>query len=122
MIAIIFEVFPKHGKMDEYLDMATKMRPMVEGIEGFISVERFISITNPDKLLSISFFENEAAVDSWRNLAAHRRVQSKGRSEIFDDYQIKVLHVMRNYGMTDRSQAPKDSTLLHDNDNDNDKK
>ena len=111
MIAIIFEVFPKSSKKDEYLTLAAEMRSLVDKIEGFISVERFQSITNPNKLLSISFFENEAAVDEWRNLSAHRKMQSKGRKELFEDYDIKVVQVLRNYSMLDRKEAPPDSLL-----------
>ena len=113
MIAIIFEVTPKSDKKADYLELAAEMRPIIEEVEGFISVERFQSLTNPEKLLSISLFEDEAAVDRWRKLAAHRKVQSKGRKEIFDDYRIKVLKVLRDYGMTDREEAPKDSFKVH---------
>ena len=109
MIAVIFEVTPKNGKKDQYLDMAATMRPMVQQIEGFISVERFQSLTNPGKLLSISFFEDDAALDRWRNVTAHRSVQSKARSEIFEDYRLRISHVIRGYGMYERNQAPEDS-------------
>lgn len=113
MIAIIFEVFPAEGKKDEYLDIAAAMRPMVEKVEGFISVERFQSLTNPDKLLSISFFEDEAAVDRWRQLTAHRGAQKRGRDGVFSDYRLKVCHVLRDYGMFDRADAPEDSKASH---------
>ena len=113
MIAIIFEVMPAEGQKDAYLDIAAAMRPMVEQVEGFISVERFQSLTNPDKLLSISFFENEDAVHRWRKLAAHRNAQSKGRNGVFSDYRLRVCHVMRDYGMFDRDQAPEDSVKAH---------
>ena len=113
MIAIIFEVTPKSDKKTDYLELAAEMRPMIDEVEGFISVERFQSLTNPEKLLSISFFEDEVAVDRWRKLAAHRRVQSKGRKEIFVDYRIKVLQVLRDYGMADRDEAPEDSLRVH---------
>ena len=113
MIAIIFEVMPAEGQKDAYLDIAATMRPMVEQVEGFISVERFQSLTNPDKLLSISFFEDEDAVLRWRKLAAHRNAQSKGRSGVFSDYRLRVCHVMRDYGMFDRDQAPEDSVKVH---------
>ncbi len=113
MIAIIFELMPAEGQKDAYLDIAATMRPMVEQVEGFISVERFQSLTNPDKLLSISFFEDEDAVLRWRKLAAHRNAQSKGRSGIFSDYRLRVCHVMRDYGMFDRDQAPEDSVRAH---------
>ncbi|NNU85531.1 antibiotic biosynthesis monooxygenase, partial [Geobacillus sp. BMUD] len=82
-------------------------------VEGFISVERFQSLTNPDKLLSISFFEDEDAVHRWRKLAAHRNAQSKGRTGVFSDYRLRVCHVMRDYGMFDRDQAPEDSVKAH---------
>ena len=114
MIAVIFEVFPAEGRKDEYLDIAAAMRPMVEEVEGFLSVERFQSLTNPEKLLSISFFEDEAALDRWRNLAAHRSAQAKGRAGIFSDYRLRIAHVMRDYGMTDRAEAPEDSKTAFD--------
>ena len=113
MIAIIFEVMPAEGQKDAYLDIAATMRPLVEQVEGFISVERFQSLTNPGKLLSISFFEDEDAVHRWRKLAAHRNAQSKGRNGIFSDYRLRVCHVMRDYGMFDREQAPEDSVKAH---------
>lgn len=113
MIAIIFEVMPAEGRKDDYLTVAAKMRPLVESIEGFISVERFQSLTNPDKLLSISFFEDEDAVDRWRQLTAHRGAQKAGRDGIFADYRLRVAHVMRDYGMFDRDQAPQDSKSEH---------
>lgn len=109
MIAIIFEVFPKSSKKDQYLRLAAEMRSLVDQIEGFISVERFQSITNPNKLPSISLSENEAAVDEWRNLSTHRKMQSKGRKELFEDYDIKVVQVLRNYSMLVRKEAPPDS-------------
>lgn len=114
MIAVIFEVEPAEGKREAYLDIAAKMRPMVEQVEGFISVERFQSLTNPGKLLSLSFFEDEAAIDRWRKLAAHRKAQSDGRSGVFSDYRLKICHVIRDYGMFDREQAPADSRAAHD--------
>lgn len=113
MIAIIFEVIPAEGKKDAYLDIAAEMRPMVHEVEGFISVERFQSLTNPEKLLSISFFEDEDAVMRWRQLAAHRGAQAKGRKGVFSDYRLKVCHVMRDYGMFDRDEAPEDSRAVH---------
>ncbi|SNR38198.1 antibiotic biosynthesis monooxygenase family protein [Puniceibacterium sediminis] len=113
MIAIIFEVTPAEGRKEEYLDIAAAMRPMVEGVEGFISVERFQSLTNPEKLLSISFFEDEAAVERWRCLNGHRGAQKRGRDGVFSDYRLKVCHVIRDYGMFDRDEAPSDSLAEH---------
>ncbi|SDE60766.1 Heme-degrading monooxygenase HmoA [Salipiger thiooxidans] len=113
MIAIIFEVVPAEGRRDDYLDIAAAMRPMVEEVEGFLSVERFESLTNPGKLLSISFFEDEAAVERWRRLTDHRAAQRAGREGIFADYRLKVCHVLRDYGMTERAGAPQDSLDTH---------
>ncbi len=113
MIAIIFEVEPAPGMTESYLDMAAKMRPLVEQIDGFISVERFQSLTNPGKLLSISFFRDEAALDDWRRLAAHRTAQKAGRDRMFADYRLRVAGVIRDYGKFDRDQAPADSVAQH---------
>lgn len=113
MIAVIFEVMPHPDRKAEYLDIAAAMRPMVDEVEGFISVERFQSLTNPDKLLSLSFFEDEEAVARWRHLAAHRGAQAKGRGGIFTDYHLRIAHVIRDYGMFDREEAPEDSKAVH---------
>ena len=113
MIAIIFEVFPAEGQQDAYLDIAAEMRPLIDQIDGFISVERFQSLTTPGKLLSLSFFRDEAAVQEWRALTAHRGAQAKGRAGVFSDYRLKVAHIIRDYGMFDRDQAPGDSKAVH---------
>lgn len=113
MIAIIFEVVPAEGRKDQYLTLAASMRELVEQVDGFISVERFQSLTNPEKLLSISFFRDEEAVNQWRQLEKHRSAQSKGRGGIFSDYRLKVAHVIRDYGMFDRDDAPADSVAVH---------
>ncbi len=113
MIAVIFEVIPRDGKFDEYLDVAAQMRPLVEETEGFISVERFQSLTNPKKLLSLSFFEDEDAVERWRTLSAHRNAQSQGRGGIFEDYHLRIASVVRDYGMFERDEAPGDSKAVH---------
>lgn len=113
MIAIIFEVRPTEGRVDEYLDIAAGLKPMLETIDGFISVERFQSLTDPGKMLSLSFFEHEEAIEQWRQLSAHRSAQSNGRDGVFADYRLRVAGVIRDYGMHDREQAPKDSTAMH---------
>lgn len=113
MIAVIFEVEPADGRKADYLDIAATMRPMLDGIDGFISVERFQSLTTPGKILSLSFFEDETAIERWRTLSAHRSAQSRGRSGIFDDYRLRIASVIRDYGMYDRAQAPADSRKAH---------
>ena len=109
MIAVIFEVWPAEGRKDDYLDIAADLRPVLDQVPGFISVERFQSITEPGKMLSLSFFEDEDAVRHWRNLMAHRRAQARGRGGVFTDYRLRIASVVRDYGMFDRDQAPEDS-------------
>lgn len=114
MIAVIFEVVPAEGRKQDYLDIAADMRPLIDEVDGFLSVERFQSLTEPGKLLSLSFFRDEAAVHEWRNLVAHRAAQAKGRRGIFSDYRICVTNVLRDYGMNDRAEAPADSRAAHE--------
>lgn len=113
MIAVIFEVMPDPDRKDDYLDMAAQMRPLVDEIDGFISVERFQSLTNPDKLLSLSFFRDEEAIEDWRRLTKHRAAQSAGRAGMFTDYHLRIAHVIRDYGLFDRDEAPADSKAEH---------
>ena len=113
MIAVIFEVRPAEGQMQHYLDIAAALRADLSRVEGFISVERFQSLTDPGKLLSLSFFRDEEAVRQWRNLAAHRTAQAKGRSGIFADYRLRIASVIRDYGLNDRDEAPADSRRAH---------
>jgi heme-degrading monooxygenase HmoA len=111
MIAVIFEVWP--DRLDDYLDIAAELRPHLKQIDGFISVERFESLTEKGKILSLSFFRDEAAVQAWRNLAEHRAAQAKGRAGIFKDYRLRIAGVIRDYGMNERAQAPSDSKAVH---------
>jgi heme-degrading monooxygenase HmoA len=111
VIAVIFEVWPE--RRDDYLDVAAALRPHLDQIDGFISVERFESLTEQGKMLSISFFRDEAAVAAWRNVAEHRAAQAKGRGGIFKDYRLRIASVIRDYGMRDRAQAPRDSKAAH---------
>ena len=113
MIAVIFEVWPKPDRRQEYLDLAAALRPTLEKIDGFISVERFESLTAPGKILSLSVFRDDNAVEAWRNVEAHRRAQAKGRSEVFADYRLRIAHVIRDYGMNERAEAPRDSVAAH---------
>ena len=113
MIAVIFEVIPHGDRKDAYLEMAAKMKAEVQNIDGFISVERFQSLMNPEKLLSLSYWRDEAALDEWRALQAHRKAQSMGRDIMFSDYRLRVAGVMRDYGKNERDEAPADSRALH---------
>ena len=113
MIAIIFEVWPKADEKQNYLDTAAVLRKELEQIEGFISVERFESISEPGKMLSLSFFKDEDAVDQWRNLSVHRAAQSAGRNKFFSDYRLRVSSVLRDYGMDNRDEVPADSAQVN---------
>lgn len=113
MIAVIFEVSPNEGRRGDYLGIAAALRPLLDGIDGFISIERFESLAVPGKLLSLSFWRDEAAVAAWRNLEAHRGAQARGRNEILRDYRLRIADVVRDYGMNDRAQAPRDSRRVH---------
>lgn len=113
MIAVIFEVMPKSSGKDQYLQIASELRQILNDIDGFISIERFQSLTEKNKILSLSFWENEEAVKKWRNLEAHRLAQMKGRKELFQDYRIRVSTVIRDYSFIERDQVPEDSKLAH---------
>jgi heme-degrading monooxygenase HmoA len=113
MIAVIFEVWPASGRADDYLSTAAELRPLLEAIDGFVSVERFESLAEPGKYLSLSFFRDEAAAHAWRNTAEHRAAQAKGRSGVFHDYRLRVAEVVRDYGLDRRPEAPGDSRAVH---------
>jgi len=113
MIAVIFEVTPAAGQMDAYLDTAAALKPLLAGIDGFISIERFESLTQPGKILSLSIWRDEAAVRQWRSLEPHRTAQAAGRAGIFADYRLRVAAVIRDYGMNERAGAPADSRTVH---------
>jgi heme-degrading monooxygenase HmoA len=114
MIAVIFEVWPADGRKTDYLDYAARLRGDLERLDGFISIERFQSLADPDKLLSLSFWRDEAAVAAWRRHERHRAAQAAGRGGILRDYRLRVAAVVRDYGMTrTREQAPQDSRIAH---------
>ncbi len=112
MIAVIFEVEPREGKLQPYLDIAADLKPRLEAIDGFISVERFESLTTPGKYLSLSFWRDEAAVAAWRRQAHHRQAQHRGRNEMFAGYRLRVAQVIRDYGMHERDEAPADAVVV----------
>jgi heme-degrading monooxygenase HmoA len=114
MIAVIFEAKPGLAERDEYLAIAAELRPLLDGIDGFISIERFESLSEPGKLLSLSFWRNEEAVARWRVMGQHRAAQAKGRARIFEDYRLRIAGVVRDYGKGERAQAPEDSKGTHE--------
>ncbi|PZQ47737.1 MAG: antibiotic biosynthesis monooxygenase [Rhodovulum sulfidophilum] len=113
MIAVIFEVWPAEGRRDAYLALAASLRADLEKIDGFVSVERFQSLTDPAKLLSISVWRDEEALAAWRRLPSHRAAQETGRRAYFADYRLRVAAVLRDYGLADRAEAPGDSRAFH---------
>jgi heme-degrading monooxygenase HmoA len=113
MIAVIFEVWPKPEHRKDYFDLAAELKPILEKIDGFISVERFESLSEKGKFVSLSYFRDEEAVAAWRNTHEHRATQGKGRAMIFQNYRLRVASVIRDYGLNEREQAPKDSRARH---------
>jgi heme-degrading monooxygenase HmoA len=113
MIAVIFEFTPAPGQTDEYFALGAAMKAEVENFDGFISIERFESVTSPGKFVSLSFWRDEAAVQAWRNVQAHRAAQARGRASVFSDYRLRVAAVIRDYGKTARDEAPADSRGVH---------
>ncbi len=113
MIAVIFEVQPAQGKRDAYLGIAAELRPLLDGIDGFISIERFQSLADPKRVLSLSFWRDEDAVKAWRNTEEHRQAQQAGRGGIFAGYRLRIAHVVCDYGLTERAEAPADSRAVN---------
>lgn len=113
MIAVIFEVWPTEGRASEYFELAASLKGDLERIDGFISVERFESLTTKGKYLSLSFWRDEEAVSAWRNVEGHRRAQARGRGGVFADYRLRIAAVVRDYGLRERSDAPRDSRDVH---------
>ncbi|MBZ9799674.1 antibiotic biosynthesis monooxygenase family protein [Mesorhizobium sp. ES1-4] len=113
MIAVIFEVQPAPGRREAYLGIAADLRPLLEGVDGFISIERFQSLADPNRILSLSFWRDEEAVKAWRNTEEHRQAQKAGRGGIFAGYRLRIAHVVRDYGLTERDEAPADSRAVN---------
>jgi len=114
MIAVIFEVWPSEGNRQRYLEIAADLRPQLQHIDGFISVERFESLSQPNKILSLSFWRDEEAIRAWRELKDHREAQALGRAGLFADYRLRIAGIIRDYGMKERAEAPEDSRACHD--------
>lgn len=112
-VAVIFEFTPAPGRKQDYLDLAAKLNADVSKHDGFISIERFESISAPGRFVSLSFWRDEEAVRRWRNMHEHRAAQAKGRAGIFSAYRLRVAQVLRDYTHDDRAQAPKDSRSFH---------
>jgi len=113
MHAVIFEVWPKEEGRQDYLDIAAALRPQLDQMDGFISIERFESLSEKGKILSLSFWRDDAAIAAWRRIEAHRNAQTKGRAELFRDYRLRIAAVVRDYGMSERDEAPADSRERH---------
>jgi len=113
MHAVIFEVWPKDEGRQEYLDIAAALKPLLEQMDGFMSIERFESLSEKGKILSLSFWRDDAAIAGWRRVEAHRMAQGKGRGELFRDYRLRIASVIRDYGMEERAEAPADSRERH---------
>lgn len=103
---MIFELVPAKGQRNAYLGKAADLRPLLDGMDGFLSIERFQSLADPERLLSLSFWRDEEAVQAWRQLEEHRGAQTQGRGGVLGDYRLRVAHVLRDYGMYQRGQAP----------------
>ena len=113
MIAVLFESKPHPGQKDAYLAAGARLGPLVESFDGFIEIERFESITNPGKVIAISYWRDEESVERWRNLEVHRKITNTSRRTIFADYRLRVARIIRDYTMRDRGQAPEDSKVAH---------
>ena len=113
MIAVIFEVYPDKDRKQDYLDIAAELKLLLQDIDGFISIERFSSLAEEGKILSLSFWRDEKAIEQWRNIEAHRLAQKKGRQGVFNQYRLRVANVSRDYGMLERDEAPTDSKNVH---------
>ena len=114
MIAVLFEVWIEGSHRDQYLEIAAQLKSTLAHVDGFISIERFESLSEPGKLLSLSLWRDEESISAWRNTEVHRAAQLEGRTHIFTDYRLRVAHVVRDYGKSDREQAPPDSRAAHD--------
>jgi len=107
MIAVLFEAWPEPGQHDRYFELAAALRPELDAIDGFLGIERFESLAEPGKLLSLSWWRDEAAIAAWRSAEHHRAAQAEGRATVFRDYRLRIATVVRDYGMHDRAQAPR---------------
>jgi heme-degrading monooxygenase HmoA len=108
MIVVLFEAQLRPGQQQTYLDLAANLRPEVQRVDGFLSIERFTSLNDPQKILSVSCWRDELSLSKWRQFPAHRAAQAEGRENVFLDYHLRITQVIRDYGMNDRAAAPQD--------------
>ncbi|MEO7640796.1 MAG: antibiotic biosynthesis monooxygenase [Ramlibacter sp.] len=113
MVCVIFEVWPQAGHREGYLNWAAELKEELLTMDGFISIERFQSLTDPGKLLSLQFWRDDACLIAWRNLQSHRAAQAAGRGTMFRDYRLRIAEVTRDYGLKERAEAPADSRQAH---------
>jgi heme-degrading monooxygenase HmoA len=113
MIAVIFEFTPAEGRFPDYMALVDTLRADLAKAEGFISLERFESITDKGKFVSLQFWRDEESVRKWRNVQKHRAAQAKGRAGIFASYRLRIAQVTRDYTMDERGEAPDDSRSFH---------
>ena len=113
MVSVIFEVWPHPDHREGYLNWAAELKEQLLKMDGFISIERFQSLTDPGKLLSLQFWRDDACLTAWRNLEAHRAAQSAGRGTMFRDYRLRIAEVTRDYGLNERAETPADSRQAH---------
>ncbi len=113
MIAVIFEFTPAEGRFPDYLALVETLRKDLAEAEGFISLERYESITHQGKYVSLQFWRDDECVRKWRNLQKHREAQKKGRGGVFESYRLRIAEVRRDYTMDERAQAPADSVQVH---------
>ncbi len=106
---VLFEVIPSEEGKAQYLELAAMLKPMLEGFEGFVSMERFQSLHNENKVLSMNVWDSEEAMSRWRNTMEHRMSQLQGKTKLFESYKITVVSVVREYTHNDRENAPTDS-------------
>ncbi len=103
MIAVLFEADAIPAQQERYLQLAAELKPLLTDIEGFIAIERFQSLSTPGKILSLSWWRDEAAVLAWKKNVLHQAAQSGGRESIFSFYRIRVARVFREYSSQTRS-------------------
>ena len=104
-VVVLFEVTPTAEGKVRYLELAAQLKLLLSDAKGFIHSERFSSLNEEGKLLSLNVWENEESVKKWRNELHHRMSQSEGRERLFENYRITVAYVIREYDDYNRREA-----------------